>query len=232
MKKYILCIACLLIGWSLKAQTSIIDDFLKKIPSKEGVTHVNVSKQMLEAIFEKPVKVSRETSLASPEAYGSVSVSKISLDPETAFSDFRKKITSSKYEPYMEINKGANEIIGYYQKKISDSSSEVFVLRQQSEQFSAIYLKGDIEIRHLDVYLRQVRNYLARVGSVDYHDYQPFSFRYNDQVAQFDFDWSGMRQSMEDVMENLKDLKELEGLKELKDLKFNWNQDSIKYGHK
>jgi len=148
-------ITCMLVIFNVKAQNSPIDDFLKKYPSMEGVTNVSMSQQMLKSIFgSSPLNV--------PEAYGSVSVSNIVL-PVNMFNDFKNTLLSSKYEQIMEVNEGNNNILCYFLKAVGKNTNEIVVLRRQEEvQFSAIYIKGNLEIKQLDQYLRSIQRALNR----------------------------------------------------------------------
>jgi len=47
----------MLVIFNVKAQNTPIDDFLKKYPTMEGVTHVSMSQQMLQTIFAPEVRV-------------------------------------------------------------------------------------------------------------------------------------------------------------------------------
>jgi len=101
-----------------------------------------------------------------PEAYSSVNVSRPGV-PEIWFTDFKKMLMSSRYEPILEM-RVENNNLGYYVKKLNDNSNEIIVLRQRDVQFSAIYLKGDIEIDMIDTYLSIIRNGLnQRLGAMN-----------------------------------------------------------------
>ena len=186
-------ITCMVI-FNVKAQNTPIDDFLKKYPSREGVTHVTISQQMLQSIFapsddvrvigvglqskqkpstqaSKPASESAEVVVSAtalsrqdmnvPEAYSSVSVSKTDI-PTNLSSDLKKTLLSSKYEQHMEMNKENIVILGYYLKKVNDKCNEIVVLRQENDQFSAIYIRGEIDINELDRYLTRIRIALNR----------------------------------------------------------------------
>ena len=276
-------VACMMAIFSVKAQNTPIDDFLKKYPSREGVTSVTMSQQMLQSIFapsdnsnsvmstsgEKVISIttvskqpaatspSEETSevtvtgtgvqrkqstvtstsdgkvvsgttvskqpavtspseetaevivtgtgvqrkqstvtstsdgkvvsvvaapgqntstpggakvfgfdvinqnLNTPEAYSSVTMENT---PENLFTNFKNTLLSSRYEQFMEINKENSNILGYYMKKVNDSINEIVVIRQQTSQFSAIYIKGNIKIDQVDKYLSKIKNALERKG--------------------------------------------------------------------
>jgi len=167
MKKHFIIpfIACILAISNVKAQNTPIDDFLKKYPSREGVTNVTLSQQMLQDLFAPPKTSdaqSRENTFFTnpnqnvPEAYSSVSVSKTgnTLD---IFADFKKILISSKYEQYMEENRENKDILCYFLKKGNKNTNEIMVLRQQKEQFSAVYIKGNIGINDVQSYLYKIK---------------------------------------------------------------------------
>jgi len=252
MKKQYLCLAITGISviFNVKAQ-SHIDDFLKKYPSKEGVTHVSMSQEMLRTIFAAsnnssityyspadrlepaslsstmsispnirdsssiqqsiPLVVSvavrpdtlfstrnhalvmpevmkklgkvysasysasgqefKQTSYTSsrtipqnlkvPEAYSSVTITK--NVSEKMANDMKKRLIDFNYEQYMEVNKENSNILGYYIKKAKNNTNEIVVLRLQKDQFSAIYIKGDIDINHLNQHLTTIKNTLNRL---------------------------------------------------------------------
>ena len=145
-------ITCMLVIFDVKAQNTPIDDFFKKYPSVEGVTHVSMSQQMLKSIFTLPPTFN----FSIPEAYSSVSVSRNDLPPNLS-TDFKKMLLSSKYEQYMEMNKENSIILGYYLKKVNDECNEIVVLRHQNNQFSIIYIRGNIDIRRLEAYLLEIK---------------------------------------------------------------------------
>ncbi len=170
-----LVVTCLLAVSNVKAQDPI-EDFLKKDPSREGVTSVMISQQMLQSIFRPEqtyvsfggsdktsnLKLIAPPVLNVPEAYSSVSISRGNIYNKL-FVDFIKRLQSFKYEQFMEVNKEDNNILGYYLKKVNDSINEVVVLRQKVDQFSAIYIKGNINIDHVDRYLERIRQALRRM---------------------------------------------------------------------
>ena len=164
-------ITCMLVIFNVKAQKTPIDNFLeKKYHSREGVTNVSMSQQMLKSIFETHNdKVSKRnklyTHLNVPEAYSSVTISKENV-PANLYSDFKKSLISSKYESFVEVNK-ENGNMGYYIKKIKNNTNEIVVLRQQKEEFSAIYIKGDIDINRVDEYLKVIKTKLTSMDSVN-----------------------------------------------------------------
>ena len=173
-----LVIACMLIISKTKAQNTPIDDLIKKYGSQEGVTNVSISQQMLKAIFNTTTLTFRETItqdslirvrmlLKVPEAYSSISISKTDISANL-FADIKKTLLSSKYEQFMEINKENSNILGYYLKKVKDNINEIVVLRQQKDQFSAIYIKGDIDIDQIDKYLSRIRTALSRMGATNH----------------------------------------------------------------
>ena len=242
-KQYLIfsAIACMMAIFNVKAQNTPIDDFLKKYPSREGVTSVTMSQQMLQSIFAPPdnsksamstsdgkvvsaIAVSKQPAstspseetvevtvtgtgvqrrqstvtstsdgkvvvvetpgqntstsgnarvfgfdvinqnLNAPEAYSSVTISKEDV-PENLFTDFKKTLLSSKYEQFVEMNKENNSILGYYLKKANDKTNEIVVLRHQKNQFSAIYIKGDIDINNLERYLIAIKTKLNLLGA-------------------------------------------------------------------
>ena len=93
--------------------------------------------------------------LNAPEIYSSVTILK--NIHENMSADLRKILLSSKYEPFMEVNKEDIEILGYYLKKVNDNINEIVILRQQKDLFSAIYIRGDIDVNLLDNYLRVIK---------------------------------------------------------------------------
>jgi hypothetical protein len=173
-----------------------MEELMKEYSSKEGVAYVNVSQQMLQNIFEdvaklpvrmsasSPVQISasrsasasdikKEIDVSAPEAFSSLSISKknhASFVPSKTYSDFRNAFNKAKFEQYMETNKGNDHVIGYYQKKTGGKSNEIYVLRQQSNHFSVIYIKGDINIKYLNIYLQYIRSYLNKMETGDLLD--------------------------------------------------------------
>ena len=110
-----------------------------------------------------------------PEAYSSISISRTDI-PANLSADLKKTLLSSKYEQYMEMNQENSIILGYYLKKVNDKCNEIVVLRQQKDQFSAIYIKGDIDINQVDRYLSRIRSALNnRMNATDIGIYQPNS---------------------------------------------------------
>ena len=175
-KQYLisLVVTCMVI-FNVKAQNTPIDDFLKKwYPSMEGVTSVSMSQQMLQSIFTPPILVNSITgeSMKVPEAYSSVTISKKDV-PENLFSDFKKTLLFSKYEQFMEMNRENSSLLGYYMKKVYENTNEIVVLRHQKDQFSAIYIKGDIDINYVNHHLNMIRSALNRLGATNTGLYQP-----------------------------------------------------------
>ena len=213
-------IACMLAMFNAKAQNTPIDDFLRSYPSMEGVTSVTISQQMLQSIFPQNRTTAQQASsttsigtssvtfysrLNVPEAYSSVSVSSTDI-PANWFADFKKTLLSSRYEPFMEMNRENNNILGYYMKKVNDNTNEIVVLRQQKDQFSAIYIKGDIDIDQLDGYLSRIRSALNRMSAnpnqTDMFEFSnPISFRFNNPI------YIGIpaRQTEESVIKQMKE---------------------------
>ena len=178
---------------NVKAQNTPIDDFLKKYPSREGVTHVSMSQKMLNDIFTAPQPNEPNANSFSyfyrgnynvPETYNSVTVSKdVSMQ---MVNDLKKTLLSSKYEQYMEVNRDNSNILGYYLKKVKDNTNEIIVLRQQKDQFSAIYIKGEIDINMIDRYLDRIKNALSKMGA-DNHTYSlPYDHQFAFSMPSFD----------------------------------------------
>ena len=182
-KQIIFTIACIISITNIYAQNPI-DEFLKKYDSKDGITNVSMSKQMLESVFDEKVTLSLPINTKSsvtiesknevffssspalnvPEAYRSVAITEIAK-PKDIYANFCKLLTSLNYEQYMEVNKENSNVLGYYHKKLNDNNNEIVVIRQQNEQFSAIYIKGDINISQLDKYLLKIRMAMIRLGA-------------------------------------------------------------------
>ena len=163
-----LAITCMVIS-NVNAQNTPIDEFLKKYPSREGVTNVSMSQEMLRAIFAPPKNVPENSLFSSnrptvPEAYNSVTIEKENV-PENLFADFKKSLLSSNYEQFMEVNRENSSILGYYLKKLNDKTNEIVVLRHQKDQFSAIYIKGEIDINYVNHHLSMIRSALNRLGA-------------------------------------------------------------------
>jgi len=270
MKKQIFIIpfiACMLAMFNVKAQNTPIDDFLKKYPSKEGVTTVTMSQQMLQSIFAPPdnSKVNEVTLIGNPSVETSLSSSKISYSaneikmnyftslqnlnvpeayssmsakrdiPENLSADWIKNILFSKYryEKYMEINNENSIELGYFVKKLNDSINEIVVIRQQKNQFSTIYIKGNIKIEQVDKYLSKIKSALARMGAtnqtdifpsghqfafsmpsfdnINFPNFKEFNFKSSDSDSIFNFKWDDnlklkMEESMKDMKEKMKDM--------------------------
>ena len=232
-------ITCMTVIFNVKAQNTPIDDFLKKYPSKEGVTHVTMSQQMLQSIFPPSIIVNAISgeSIKVPDSYSSVTVSKEDI-PENLFTDFKKTLLSSKYEQFMEMNKENNSILGYYLKKVNDQTNEIVVLRHQKNQFSAIYIKGDIDINYVNHHLSMIKSALNRLGanqtSMFQHDHQ-FAFAMpllegfkmdfpNFHDFNFQFDNEAFKLRMEEskklMEESMKNMKE-----HMKSREFEYNED-------
>ena len=156
---------------TVNAQNTPIDDFLKKYPSREWVTQVSMSQQMLQAIFTQGI--ARARSLNVPEAYGSVSVSKASNNASNMYTDFIKHLLSAKYEQIMEVNRENSDILAYYMRKVNNNTNEIVVLRQQIDRFSVIYIKGEIGLNNVDVYLTMIRDDLMSKNKISFFDIQP-----------------------------------------------------------
>jgi len=140
----------MLVIFNVKAQNTPIDDFLKKYPSREGVTTVSLSQQILQSYFDE------DKNRKAPESYSSITVSK-NENAFEKFTNFNKMVVSSKYEKILEVNKENSDIVCYYVKKMNKGAKETIVSRQQKDMFSAIYIKGDIEIDDLDWYLTTIK---------------------------------------------------------------------------
>jgi uncharacterized membrane protein YkoI len=145
-------LACICTVFNAIAQNTPIDNFLKKYPSTEGVTHISMSQQMLQTIFASSPS-------AVPEAYTSLTISEKNIS-ENYYTDFTKTLLAASYELFMEIKMENNQRMSYFIKKLNVHNRETVVLRQQKDYFSSIYIKGDIDIDDLDVYLKQIRTHL------------------------------------------------------------------------
>jgi len=167
MQRFIfLAILCMpLIFNNINAQNTPIDNFLKKHPSTEGVTNISMSQQMLKSIFASS-KNSSLQSLNVPEAYTSLTISKKDI-PDYFYTDFMKMLTTSNYESYMDIKKENSQRMSYFIKKLNTHNNEIVVLRQQKDHLSSIYIKGNIDIDNLDVYLRRIRDYLLNLDETN-----------------------------------------------------------------
>ncbi|MDR0814569.1 MAG: DUF4252 domain-containing protein, partial [Bacteroidales bacterium] len=163
----------LFLSANLTAQNPI-DEYLKKYPSREGVTSVSVSKEMLESMYAQSSiispdgilisaydgKISSTSSSNVPEMYSSITIATTEISSVAA--QFKELISKQKYESYMEMNKNGTPTLGYYLKK-NKQSNEFVILKQDKDHFSAIYLKGEIEIKQVDNYLRNIRSHLGRM---------------------------------------------------------------------
>jgi len=184
-------ITCAVI-FNVKAQNTPIDDFLRRYTNKEGLTTITVSQQMLQSIFahsntasEIPIiytlRGSNNDSLSIsqiprisfttvptmnvPEAYSSLSISRKEDSSTNFFLIFINVLNLSKYEKIMEVNQENKNVLGYYMMKVNDKCNEIVVLRQQDDLFSAIYIKGDININQIENYLTRIRSALTRMGA-------------------------------------------------------------------
>jgi len=213
-------ITCMLVIFNVKAQNTPIDDFLKKYPSREGVTHVSMSQQMLQSLFSSNTFFKN-----APEAYSSVSVSKTDK-PATLFADFKKSLLFFKYEQVMEVNKEESDIITYYMKKLDNATNEIVVLRQQKNLFSAIYIKGIIDMSNVHNYLHRikvdldVRNSFSMINIQPDHQFafaissfdefkfpnnQNFDFRFNSDSIKFKMYEDLLQMRIEESMKEMKD---------------------------
>jgi hypothetical protein len=142
----------------------------------EGVTHVSMSQQMLQSIFARPKNPQESPhahdlwmtykELNIPEAYSSILVSKTD-NSSNMFADFKKTLLSSNYEQFLELKKENSDVLVYYIKKVNNNPSEIVVVSQQKNQFSVIYIKGKIEMRQVDDYLRVIKLSLVRMGAIN-----------------------------------------------------------------
>ena len=236
-----LAITCMVI-FNVKAQNTPIDDFLKRYPTLEGVTSVTMSQQMLQSIFAPPktkttsiensfFQYSNEN-LKVPEVYSSVTISKKDV-PENLFADFKKTLLSSKYEQFMEMNRENNSLLGYYMKKVNDNTNEIVVLRHQKDQFSAIYIKGDIDINYVNHHLTMIKSALIRLGAnqtgmfqfgnqfafsmpsfddFNFPNFKEFDFKFDTDAFNFKMD-ENFQLRLEESMKNAKDMMESEDFK-------------------
>jgi len=151
---------CFLFGITALSQSKIIEDFMNEHSSKDGVTFVNILPKMLESTI-------RPDGLL----YNSITVTKPSnsYDPTHLYPDFLKQLGDSNYEQYMEMSKGTFDKTSYHQKQINDSCKEIFIIsinisiQNGKPYFSAIYMKGNIRISDVNVYLKLIRNYLNQL---------------------------------------------------------------------
>ena len=172
---------------NVKAQNTPIDDFLKKYPSREGVTHVSMSQEMLHGIYYSSYSQDFSPSGSPPEAYSSVSVSKVNNAPEI-FTDFKTTLLSLKYESFLEVNKENNEILVYLLKKAAGKSKikEIVILRQQKNQISAIYIRGNIDVGELDIHLRLIKVALDGMAATQINLFQPIGNQFAFSMPSFD----------------------------------------------
>jgi len=202
--------------FNVKAQNTPIDDFLKKLSSREGVTHVSMSQQLLRDIFGP-------TNLNFPEAYSSVSISKTNIS-EKLFADFKNTLLTDNYEQIMEVNKENNNILYYFLKKESKKSrNELLVLRQQTETLSAIYIRCNFELDQLDEYLKIIQQALVRLKANNSEIYlhgNKFAFtmpsfnynylwnyKFDPEAFNFKMD-EDVKQRMEESMKKVKEMME------------------------
>ena len=178
LKTNILSTILLFIAISIQAQNTPIDDLIKKYGFGEGVTSVSMSQQVLQSIFESSPIFSVGTdnnvrslfSMNAPEVYRSITISK-SENPAGLYTDLRNLLIASKYEQHMDLNEENNNMLGYYLKKVNDNTNEIMILRRQKEQFSAIYIKGNIDMKDIDNYLRRIRSALKNMSGSNYTDW-------------------------------------------------------------
>ena len=206
-------ITCMLVIFNVKAQNTPIDDFLKRYPSREGVTDVSISPQIMQSMFRMYS--------ATPETYRSVSVSKTDV-AANLFTDFEKTLISSKYEQYLEVNKEDGNL-RYYMKKLTENSNEIVVMSHQKGHFSAIYIKGNIAIGAVDSYLRIIKDYLIQIGATNtipierqfaftlpsfddlkFPIFKEFEFKFDPDAFNFKID-EDLKLRMEESMKKMKD---------------------------
>ena len=223
MKKQIFIIPMIACFWaiSVNAQNTPIDDFLKKYSVREGVTSVSMSHAMLQSIFETYVKhnqgVDRQIWVI-PEAYSSVSV----LNTDQAvnmFADLKRTLLSSKYEQVLDQTTTSQDakttnVLSYFMKKATGSMNEIVVLRQQNNQFSAIYIKGDMSINNLNAHLNCIKGALVRMGANHPVEMMPFGHQFAYTIPSFEhfdfpkFDKESFRFNMDDFKLNMENLEE------------------------
>ena len=159
---------------SVLSQSKIIEDFMKKHSSKDGVTYVAVSPKMCESVFGHSKNIS----------YYSLTVINEILNGGRIYQEFEKQIRSTNYEQYFVKNSSEETAISYYQKAVNDTCNEIFIISKQLESFSAIYMKGNIETVEVSAYLSVMRTYLKRLdmGFLPLYDrtkqFDSFSFEF------------------------------------------------------
>ncbi len=147
-------IMCLSFTEIAQAQHNPIEEIMKKYPSREGVTYVTLSQAMLNSLFPQ----SRTSGLKAPEVYQGISFSDKVKDLSNISTDLSKMLIDYKYETFMEVNDSESDILRYYLKQKNAAEKEVVILRQHKNQVaSVIYMKGDINISKIKVYLTHIR---------------------------------------------------------------------------
>ena len=139
------------------SQSKIIEDFVKKNSSKDGIAYVNLSAEMLKSIFGNNKQLH----------YSSLTVTKTnnnSLEPSDTYLDFQKQILYEKYEQYME-RQNNGKTTSHYQKQSDNSYREIFIISRQNKDFSVIYFKGDFKINEVNALLLVIRTHLILLES-------------------------------------------------------------------
>ena len=77
-------------------------------------------------------------------------------------------------------------VLAYFLKKVKDNNNEIVVLRQQKDQFSAIYIKGDIEINYVNSHLNTIRSALSRLGASNQTNIFPYDYQFAFSMPSFD----------------------------------------------
>jgi len=135
-KQYLisLFITCAVI-FSVNAQNTPIDDFLRQYPSREGVTHVSLSKDVLHSIFDS-------FSPSVPEAYSSLSISRTNI-PANVFADFKRSILALNFRILMYSFNENSEIFRFH--RTTNNGGEIIFLRQEKDLFSAVFIRGNFD---------------------------------------------------------------------------------------
>ena len=142
-------ILCFLFGITTFSQSKIIEDFMKKNSSKDGVTFVNINDET----FYKASSQGKSKEEAPPiyDIYQSLFIKNTksnNIEALDVYTSFTKRITDLNFEIYENRDKG-NKLQTHYQKEINPSCYESYILtlNKKKNYVVILYIKGDEKIK-------------------------------------------------------------------------------------